>query len=97
MGQIVDGNRKVQLGRTFSGAAPGGDNAVHKFDVRVGAKKTLQMSVYPRDAETTLANMATVREHLGVNVSDAIRIALHMTANAIRANKAQVEVPSDSR
>lgn len=42
--------------------------------------------------KVTLADVALVREHFGANNCEAIRIALHLTAQAIRKNRAHVDV-----
>lgn len=39
-----------------------------------------------------VADMATVRDHFGVNQADALRLSLHLTARAIRKNRALPEV-----
>jgi hypothetical protein len=39
--------------------------------------------------------IAAIREHYGVNASVAIKIAIHLTANAISTNKATPEIEND--
>lgn len=52
-----------------------------------------RISVYGDTARLKVEeNLAAVRAHFGVNVSDAMRISLHLTANAIRNNRAMPEI-----
>lgn len=37
-------------------------------------------------------DLALVRTHFGLNISDSMRVALHLTAEAIRADKALPDV-----
>ena len=97
MGRIVTGGRSQSVvlhNRDFSKRLPAHKNttALHlrfpkgyepaMYTVERGGKAGVQV----------IEDMALVREHYGLNISDALRIALHLTANAIRANKAHVEV-----
>lgn len=38
-------------------------------------------------------DLAMVREHLGLTMSEALTVALHLTAQAIRQNRAKVQLP----
>lgn len=93
---IVDGNRRIEpIGHGTVRAPQAGEERnmpTKKFDVKRKGLYDLQMHVFRKDGDKTLENMALVREHFGLNVSDTLRLALHLTANMIRADKAHVEV-----
>lgn len=55
------------------------------------AKTNIETATYAKEkTRILLADMTLVREHFGANNSEALRLALHLTANAIRANTAKV-------
>lgn len=86
---VVDNGRRIELAsrpsktpgrwrnRSYaSGLSPGADIAV----------------CGPVERAKLEADLALVREHFGLNISRAFRLALHLTANAIRKNRAMPEV-----
>ena len=95
MGRIVTAGRGVQV-------TPAGVNTVNG---RRSGQKQLRLSTNmdgqkisldlgrKAKADAALADVTLIREHFGVNTSEALRVSLHLTANAIRANTAKVTLP----
>ncbi len=90
---IVTNGRRTQVVNKYESNPPRVRSRA-KFECRTsdGGKQQLHVYKKPED-DVVLKNMALVRMHFGTNVSDTLRLALHLTAQAIRANKAHVEVP----
>jgi UDP-N-acetylmuramate-alanine ligase len=51
-----------------------------------------QFSFYGKSIAQLEANLNTLHEHFGVNRTAAVKIALHLTAQAIRHNRARPAV-----
>lgn len=64
------------------------------WHVRLEDGRKYKLFISKRQAVTAVPDMALVQEHFGVNISGAMRIALHLAADAIRRNKANVELPT---
>ena len=94
MGRIVDGGRRVApLSQHLEPKSYRSSNryAIAYFGAKLDTRK-----VFVRRGgiagRALLDDMARVREHFGVNGADALRLALHLTAQAIRKNKSLPEV-----
>lgn len=104
MGQIVDGGRTIPIGRRVGGfrgrgvpTDPLNNPHINRFNCKMtipGAapRKTYVIERGGKMGEQVMQDLTVVREHMGLNISDALRISLHLTANAIRSNRARVEV-----
>ena len=98
---IIDNGRRIQLTPTkhASRKPPRGDHKegwAQRLYYADTKNVRARASVYGVDAVKDFEEkLALVREHYGVNVSDALRISLHLAAKAIRANRALPEVNND--
>jgi len=94
MGRIITNGRTSLIVRHEKRSADA-DNArtklLAKKEYRIGHHGPT-LSLYSAAISKVEVNIDLIREHFGVNNSDALRISLQLTANAIRANKARVEV-----
>jgi hypothetical protein len=88
VGHIVSNGKKIGFGPKayLSRLAP---DSTHKGGwaqkLFYAGNKGPRLSVYGDEATKKVEdNLAMVREYFGTNVSDALRISLHLTANAIR-------------
>jgi hypothetical protein len=91
----------VMNGRRISLAAPGtvlscGTKSKPQPHVSVVCKeKRVEVKGHRGDA-TLINDITLIQEHFGcLTISEAGRIAFHLTANAIRANRALPEVNND--
>lgn len=85
---VVDGNRRVNL-EPYRDAHCADKRSVRKnFQITNG----LSLGARGKTIRKVQSDMALVREHFGLNISDSLRIALHLTAKAIRANKSLPDV-----
>lgn len=97
MGYIVKDGKRYTLGPTRrpSGLAELGPRARLKktYTIRCGKGSRTDFSVCGREGIAAMENnIAVVREHFGVNLTDALRIAIHLTAKAIGKNRAFPEI-----
>jgi len=60
-----------------------------------GRRRTVSLCLNTTgDGIRMLDNVRTIQMHFGVNISDAARLALHVTADAIRNNRMRVILPT---
>jgi hypothetical protein len=92
---VIDGNRRVEINDTI-GVKPrrsGGGCVTVELDLRpTGGKRISAKLSSKKKALIVMEDLAVVQNHFGANRSEALRIALHLAAQAIRANKAHVTV-----
>lgn len=87
MGQVVTNGRRVPvLGRSASKPTQSWRGRQH-FVNRVGGKR-YHVHSFGHAIASFEENLMDVRAHFNVNVSDAFKLALHLTAQAIRQNRA---------
>jgi hypothetical protein len=93
VGQIVSGKQRIAVGATtpIAGAPRRTANRYSSARFAIG-KGTPSVKRGGKEGKTLLADMALIRNHFGVNQSDALRLSLHLTAQAIRKNRALPEV-----
>lgn len=95
MGYIVDGRRRIRV--TEEKRVPlrngaGATCAAFRAHTKIGGK-ALDLTVYrPGEGALVAGDLALVQEFFGTNISDTLRLAVRLAANAIRANKALPEV-----
>jgi hypothetical protein len=81
---IVVGNKRIPpLARVKPGTGERGW-AARKY--RVGANGA-QFIVYGKKIQAVEDNIAVIRAHFGCNRTDAFKMALHLTADAVRRGK----------
>jgi len=85
---VADGKRLAVLRSNGRGDARRGGVPRLRHRIKEN-KREFPLQVFRKTEIPTVAgDVALVREHFGVNVSDALRISLHLTAQAIRENRA---------
>lgn len=91
MGKIVSGGRNHSL----SGSSRSGhedDRPAHlrrglRMCTRIEGKK-LDLEIYNRSkVAVTLADVTTIQEHFGLNVSEALQLAVHLVAKGIKEGR----------
>ena len=87
---VVVGGRKVTVAPTCGTPRT---TSWKKKSYRLGHHGPTFNAYGPRNIVKAESNVATIRQHWGVNISDAIQISLHLTAQAIKQNKAKVTLP----
>lgn len=94
MGRIVTDGRSIAVDPACDSTVRGRRSGQHQFrkQVRIESKRTNMDLGSKWKIMAALADLELVREHFGLSEGDALRISLHLTANAIRANKAHPEV-----
>jgi hypothetical protein len=91
MGRIVDGGREFSALQHRCGVNRPSLRGL-KISTRIEGRK-VDLELYsPIKVKATAADLALVQEHFGLNMSEALNVSLHLTANAIRNNKATPEV-----
>jgi hypothetical protein len=84
---------KVFAARARGSAA---STLVHKrgihFHTKIAGRQYDAETYSTAKSKLLLDDMTLVRQRFGLNVSEAIRVAIHLTAEAIRANKSLPEV-----
>lgn len=86
---IVDGKRRIETVH----AEPqyvNPPNSKTTFKASVGGKAIVNLSVINGAVEKVEADLAVVREHFGLNISDSLKTSLHLVANAIREGRLNV-------
>lgn len=96
MGRIVTDGRARELKHVDPHAHQDPAKATQRLRIGVrmsnGKQRHLLNIGRKKDALQVEADLETVREHFGLNLSDAVRVSLHLSANAIRNNRAMPEI-----
>jgi len=102
MGVIVDGGRRIPVvpARGHGGPRPvGTPRRTYTAVSKTKQSPAVRMTVWgAANIQRVEENLAVVRSHFGTNIAEALRTAVHLTAQAIRNNKALPDVapPSSS-
>jgi hypothetical protein len=85
--RIVEGGRRRPV-LSAADHAPGGNRWRRKQEkIRVLGGKALTFAAYGASVQRVHENVETIRAALGCNRADAVRIALHATARAVREGR----------
>lgn len=97
MGHVVNGERHIRLLQPHNklprNKIPGFHLTGHDYAYVNGKRRRLHLSSTNKKRITQIgADIALVCEHYGISMTEALTIALHLAANAVRANRASVKL-----
>lgn len=93
--RIVDGARQLTVAALGPSTAKGrvSNQSQTRLQTKIGKERLFCDLGRRAKCEVSLADLALVQEHFGANRSEALRLSLHLTAQAIRRNRALPELP----